>query len=219
MMASDSISILVPAAGQGTRLGLGPKALLELGGRPLVAWLAAKALRVAAEVLVAAPAGAEEQFAALCPGCRVIAGGDTRQGSVAALAGAARGDCVLIQDVTRPFASEALLRAVAEAAIATGAAGAFAGPEVPVARLRDGRVLEAFAAAEVGIFQSPQAFRRELLLAVLARADAAGWQAQSTLQLALRAGLAVAAVPGEKTNIKLTTAQDWALAQLLKELL
>lgn len=218
-MAPDLISILIPAAGQGTRLGLGPKALLELGGRPLVAWLAAKSLRVAAEVLVAAPPGAEEQFVALCPGCRIIAGGDTRQGSVAALAKAARGDCVLIQDVTRPFASAGLLRAVADAAMTTGTAGAFAGAEVPVARLRDGRVLEAFASDEVGIFQSPQAFRRELLLAVLARAAAEGWQAQSTLQLALRAGLAVAAVPGEKTNIKLTTAQDWTLAQSLKELL
>ena len=218
-MVPDSTSILIPAAGLGTRLGLGPKALLELGGRPLVGWLAAKARRVAAEVLVAAPAGAEEQFSALCPGCRIIAGGDTRQASVAALARAARGDCLLIHDVTRPFASESLLRAVAAAATATGAAGAFAGPEVPVARLRDGRVLEAFAASEVGIFQSPQAFRRELLLAVLARTAAEAWQAQSTLQLVLRAGLAVAAVPGEKTNIKLTTAEDWALAQLLKELL
>lgn len=218
-MVPDPTSILIPAAGQGTRLGLGPKALLELGGRPLVGWLAAKALRVAAEVLVAAPVGAEEQFSALCPGCRIIAGGDTRQGSVAALVRAAHGDCVLIHDVTRPFVSESLLRAVAAAATATGAAGAFVGPEVPVARLHDGRVLEALAANEVGIFQSPQAFRRELLLSVLARADAEGWQAQSTLQLALRAGLAAAAVAGEKTNIKLTTAQDWTLAQSLKELL
>ena len=218
-MAPDSISILIPAAGQGTRLGLGPKALLEIGGRPLVAWLAAKALRVAAEVLVAAPPGAEAQFAALCPGCRVIAGGDTRQGSVAVLAHAAGGDWLLIHDVTRPFASEALLRAAAAAARETGAAAAFASPEVPVARLREGRVLEALPTAEAGIFQSPQVFRRELLLPVLARADAEGWQAQSTLQLVLRAGLTVAAVPGEKTNIKLTTAQDWMFAQSWKELL
>jgi 2-C-methyl-D-erythritol 4-phosphate cytidylyltransferase len=218
-MAPDSVSILIPAAGQGTRLGLGPKALLELGGRPLVAWLAAKALRVAAEVLVAAPPGAATQFAALCPGCRVIEGGTTRQASVAALACAARGDCLLIHDVTRPFVSAALLRAVAGAATPTGAAGAFFGPEVPVVRLRGGRMLEAFAADEVGILQSPLALRRELLLSVLARTEAQGWEAQSTMQLVLRAGVAVVAVPGEKTNIKLTTPEDWALAQLFKDLL
>ena len=47
-------------------------------------------------------------------------------------------------------------------------------------------------------------------------ADEAGWEPQSTLQLAVRAGSPVAAVPGEKSNIKITTADDWRLAQLLE---
>ena len=44
------------------------------------------------------------------------------------------------------------------------------------------------------------------------RADAHAWQEQSTIQLALRAGITVRAVPGEKTNIKLTTIEDWNMA-------
>jgi 2-C-methyl-D-erythritol 4-phosphate cytidylyltransferase len=55
-----------------------------------------------------------------------------------------------------------------------------------------------------------------LLLEVLALAAANGWSEQSTLQLVLRAGLPVRAVAGEKTNIKLTTEEDWAMAASLK---
>ncbi len=218
MSAIDpQLCVLIPAAGAGLRLGQGPKALLELDGRPLLQWLAEKARRVAADVVIAAPPEQLEQFAALCPGCRVIAGGGSRQDSVAALARAASGEWLLLHDVARPFVSVALLQAVAQAARLAGCAGAFSDPEVPVARIENGKVLSAFARHEVGVFQAPQAFARSLLRDLVARAEAEGWQTQSTMQLALRAGCTVRAVPGEKTNIKLTTADDWALAEHLKD--
>jgi 2-C-methyl-D-erythritol 4-phosphate cytidylyltransferase len=44
-----------------------------------------------------------------------------------------------------------------------------------------------------------------------------GWREQSTLQLAFRAGRPVRVVPGEKQNIKLTTADDWVVAEALAE--
>ena len=37
------------------------------------------------------------------------------------------------------------------------------------------------------------------------------------MQLALRAGITVRAVAGEKTNIKLTTIEDWNMARYLAE--
>ena len=135
---------------------------------------------------------------------------------MARLVAAASGDWVLVHDVARPFASVALMRAVLAAAAGCGCAGAMLDPEVPVARLRDGRVVEALMRSEAAIFQAPQAFDRALLLRLLHEADQAGWEPQSTLQLAVRAGIPVAAVPGEKTNIKITTADDWRLAQLLE---
>ena len=146
----------------------------------------------------------------------MIAGGATRHASVARLVDAASGDRVLVHDVARPFASVGLMRAVLAAAAGCGCAGAMLDPEVPVARLRDGRVVEALAGSEAAIFLAPQAFDRALLLRLLREADQAGWEPQSTLQLAVRAGIPVAAVTGEKTNIKITTADDWRLAQLLE---
>lgn len=219
MNKAGKTSFLIPAAGEGSRLGLGPKALLQLEGRPLVAWLSEKALRCADEVLVAAPPGMVSDFARLCPGCVCIAGGETRQESIANLAEASSHPWLLLHDVARPFVSEALLRRVGAAARVHGCAGAFLDPEVPVATLVDGRVDQAFLRDQVGIFQAPQAFSRQVLLDISRQARHHGWYTQSTIQLALRAGIRVDAVAGEKTNIKLTTAEDWDMAQHLVALL
>ena len=215
--AAMQVSFLIPAAGVGGRLGLGPKGLLELQGRPLLCWLADKALQVAGEVLVAVPAGHVDAVAVLLPACRVITGGETRHDSVARLAKAASGDWCLVHDAARPFASVALFRSVLAAARASGCAGAFLDPEVPVARIGGGVVLEGFDRDQVGVFQAPQVFARALLLDLFAQAETAGRRPQSTLQLALQAGVQVAAVPGEKHNIKLTTPDDWRQAKFLEE--
>ena len=211
-----SVSCLIPAAGAGLRLGQGTKGYLSLAGRPLLCWLADKALQVADEVVVAVPADRLEDATQLLPRCRVLAGGGSRHDSVALLAEQARGDWLLLHDVARPFASVGLLQRVIEAARAAGCAGAFVDPEVPVARLRDGFAVEALPRHEAGVFQSPQGFRRTDLLALIERERIEGWQPQSTMQLALRAGLRVAAVAGEKTNIKITTVEDWRLAETLE---
>lgn len=212
-----TVSCLIPAAGAGERLGHGPKGFLQLRGRPLLCWVAEKALQVADDVLVAVPPDRLAEATQLLPECRVVAGGGSRHDSVALLARQARGDWLLLQDVARPFASVGLLQRVLEAARGTGCAGAFLDPEVPVARIRDGRAVEAFSREEVGVFQAPQAFARTRLLDLLDAAGALGWRPQSTMQLALRAGLAVAVVAGEKHNIKITGADDWRLASFLED--
>jgi len=214
--ARAGVSCLIPAAGAGLRLGQGTKGYLSLAGRPLLCWLADKALQVADEVVVAVPVDRLDDATRLLPRCRVLAGGHSRHDSVALLAGQARGEWLLLHDVARPFASVGLLQRVLAAARASGCAGAFVDPEVPVARLRDGFAVEALPRQEAGVFQSPQAFRRKDLLALIERERFEGWKPQSTLQLALRAGMRVAAVAGEKTNIKITTAEDWRLAETLE---
>lgn len=215
----DDVTIIVPAAGGGERLALGPKAWLELDGRPLLDWVARKALSISAEVLVAVPPGDVPRAAAFCPGCQCIEGGATRQATIGRMLEQARRDWVLVLDVARPFASRALMRAVLDKARETGVAGAFLAPDVPVAQVAGGRVVGHFERHEIGIFQAPQAFARSLLEDVYARAVTEGWQAQSTMQLALRAGRDVGVVAGERQNIKITTPQDWRVAQLLSEYL
>ena len=218
--ASTGLSFLMLAAGAGERLGLGPKGLLELRGRPLLCWLADKASQVADEVLVAVPSENVEATATLLPGCRVIAGGAKRQDSIGLLAAQARGDWLLVHEAARPFASIALFEQVIATARRQGCAGAFLSPGVPVARLRDGRVVEAYAASEVGIFQTPQVYARaDMARMQQQRHILPGWFAESPVQLALAAGIEMHAVPGEAHNLKITTAEDWRLAQQLAHLL
>jgi 2-C-methyl-D-erythritol 4-phosphate cytidylyltransferase len=206
----SEVSVLIPAAGLGERLGQGPKAWLPLAGRPLVDWVADKARQLGAEVLVACPAG-------LAAPARTIGveGGLTRQDSVLRLAQRAGRRWSLLWDAARPFASLALCRAVLAAAADNGAASACMPALVPWAELRDGRLARIHPATHTGSTQTPQAYATDVLRAVTARAESEGWRTQSTAELMLLAGQPVAAVAGERLNIKLTTADDWILAQAL----
>ena len=193
MTRAADVTVLVPAAGSGERMGLGPKALLELNGRPVLEWVVRKAMAIARDVIVACPPGTSPILAADCRWQR-IDGGPTRQHSVRLLAHAAGTPWVIVWDAARPFTSVALALEVLAAAHHTGTAAAM---------LPDRS------------FQTPLAFTRELLLDTVERADEEGWTAPSTMALVLRAGHAVATVQGDPRNIKLTTAQDWRLAQSL----
>lgn len=211
------LSIVIPAAGKGERLALGPKALLEIEGRSLLRWLSAKACAVSPEVIVAVPPGCVTEWSSHCPGCRLIEGGDTHLASMTRLIEAATLPWLMNLNVAMPFASIGLMREVALAARACGIAGAFLATELPVAHIEAGRVRQLHSRHETGIAQGPNAYLRAHLLSLIERADADDWQRQSFLEIALRHGLSIGAVPGEKSNLKITTPQDWRQAQLLKD--
>lgn len=212
----QDVTIIIPAAGMGERLGLGPKALLEINGKPLLFWVTEKALEITDQVIVSAPKNQLEQFKTLCPKCLIVEGGSTRQESIEILVNACKTSYVLIHDAARPFASKELFLRVIDKAKETGSAGAFLKPDIPVALIQNDTVVKDFHKHEIGIFQSPQAFLRDTLIKVISASHHFGWQEQSTLQLLLRAQIPVAVVDGEKNNIKLTTPEDWQVAQHLK---
>lgn len=208
--APADVSVLIPAAGLGERMGLGPKALLPLAGRPVIDWLVDKARPLAAEVLVGCAPGM-----AAPPGSTRIEGGATRQETMARLAAAASRPWVLLWDACSPFASAALARRVLAAAQGTGAATTCLRAPVRWLRLEGERVAEALPGTTAGLSQTPQAFRTDLLRDLCAQAAREGWQPQSANEMVLRAGRPLAWVDGEALNIKLTTADDWVLAQAL----
>ncbi|WP_374664380.1 2-C-methyl-D-erythritol 4-phosphate cytidylyltransferase [Ramlibacter sp.] len=207
---AEDVSVLIPAAGLGERLGLGPKALLPLAGRPVIDWLVEKARPLGAEVLVGCAPGM-----AAPPASTRVEGGTTRQATLTQLVAAATRPWVLLWDACSPFASVALARRVLGAAQATGAATACLRAPVRWLRVEGDRVTEALPGTEAGQSQTPQAFRADLLRELCAQAAREGWQPQSANEMVLRAGLPLAWVEGEALNIKLTTADDWVLAQAL----
>lgn len=210
---AGTTAALIPAAGSGTRLGLGPKAFVEVAGTSLLARSVAALERLVDEVVVALPQGL-----ALPAGvnARAIVGGETRQESVYRLLQATSADVVLIHDAARPFLPEnvvhALLEAVAEAGAATVA--------LPVADtlVRAGvgeNWGEVVARDGLWAVQTPQGFRRELLFRAHEQAQADGHAATDDAGLIARQGGAVRLVPGDARLFKVTTPGDLHLANIL----
>ncbi|HIE54725.1 MAG TPA: hypothetical protein EYP90_06030, partial [Chromatiaceae bacterium] len=143
---------------------------------------------------------------------RVIAGGKQRIESIESLVQATDEPLLLMQDVARPFVSARLCREVVNLAARYGAAGAFLDPMVPVGQLRaDGVVRNYWPRRSSGIFQAPQAYRKEILLDAFNKAG--GRHFQSPAEMVLDAGFDLAHAEGENSNIKITTEWDWTIAR------
>jgi len=104
MTTAVATAALIPAAGQGIRLGHGPKSLLKLGGRTLLDILLNTLAPLVDDVAVAAPQHRLQQMQTIAGSrARVIAGGTTRQESVGRLLKASDAEILLIQDVASPY--------------------------------------------------------------------------------------------------------------------
>ena len=220
------ISAILAAGGHGVRLGADrPKQLLGLAGRPILqrsleAFLESSLVH---EVVVALP---EEIFAAPPDYLRaarkpvlLVEGGARRQDSVArAFARVERtADVVVIHDAARPLVSGALIRRTIEAAVETGAATAAVRARDTIKRGdADGLIAATLPREEIYLAQTPQAFRVAVLRDALLRGDAAsGGDATDEAMLAERAGHQVRLVEGDPRNLKITTAEDLAMAEHL----
>lgn len=201
---------VVVAAGQGTRFGR-PKQYEMVAGRRVLDWSLAAA-RSASEGVVAVVDAT--RLAQAEPGADVVvAGGDTRSGSVRAGLGALPNDVevVVIHDAARPCASSALFAAVV-AAVVGGADAAVPGVAVTDTVKRvDGRgvVLDTLDRSELRAIQTPQAFAAS----VLREAHAGGGDATDDAALVEANGGRVVVVAGEATNAKLTESSDVAAAE------
>ncbi len=217
----SGVDVVVVAAGASTRMAGLDKLRAPIGGRPLLAWtLAALAAAPAVRriVVVTAPDRVAEVVGAPWLPSRVtavVAGGARRQDSVAAgVAGLGEGspdDVVLVHDGARPLVSADLVGRVAAAAAEHGAAI----PVVPVAetlkRVAGGLVAATVDRAALAAAQTPQGIRRDVLARAWAQeppSGAATWTDEAALLEACR--IAVHAVPGESTNLKVTLPDDLA---------
>ncbi len=215
---------IVAAAGSGLRLGAvlagraTPKALVPLGGRPLVAWAVATLLDGGVdEVVVAVPAAERAEFAAVLPaGTRLVDGGATRTASVrAALAGAGEADAVLVHDAARPLTPPAVVARVL-AALAAGVPAVV--PVLPVVDTTvvvdgDGTVTAAPDRATLRRVQTPQGFDRAVLAAAYAALDDTA-ELTDDAAVVRAVGIPVATVAGDERCAKVTVAHDLALAEL-----
>lgn len=198
------------AAGTGSRFG-GAKQYASLGGRRVLDWSLDAARAAGDGVVLVVPAGEVERPEAADA---VVAGGDTRSGSVRKGLGAVPdgADVVVVHDAARPLAGPVLFRAAVEA-VRRGAAGAVCAVPVTdtVKRVTGSTVVATLDRAELWVVQTPQAFDAGALRA----AHAGGGEAGDDAALLEAAGEEVVVVPGDPRNLKLTGPDDLVVAEAL----
>jgi len=149
-----------------------------------------------------------------------LIGGTERQDSGFNALQALPSDCewVLIHDGVRPFASLELIKNTWKAAQKTGAAIAALPATDTIKRVREQVVLETLPREEIWFVQTPQVFRKDIILAAYREARRQEWLGTDDAFFVERLGLPVAVVRGERSNIKVTTPEDlswgsWFLSQ------
>ena len=153
-------------------------------------------------------------------GIEVIDGGVERSDSVEAALARVKplADFVCVHDAARPCLTDAWIDEIFAAAEKTGAA-IFAIPLAGTLKRvgADRKIEETVSRENLWEAQTPQVFRRQLLLEAYAKRG--GLPATDDAQLVERIGHAVTIVPGSPMNMKIATKEDQRLAeQVLKAL-
>ncbi len=223
------VGVVVAAAGRGERAGRGElKQFRLIGGVPMLL----RAIRPFAqhpqvsEIVVALPPPFHtEPPSWLAPVAgerlRLVEGGETRTASVRAALEALspHSRIVLVHDAARPFVVSGIIDGV----IATAGRGTGAVPAVPLLDTlkrtdsEDGCIQETVDRAGLWRAQTPQGFPRDMLEAAYRMTTEDGGQPAFTDEAALveAAGYRVRIVPGDASNIKVTTPDDFSLAEAL----
>jgi len=221
---TEGCYLVIAAGGRGLRMGGGvPKQFRDWGGRPLLeatvrAFLVPE-MPPLAGIVLAVPEDRLEQALGWRFGipCQAVAGGDTRQRSVALALAAlpdAPGAAVMIHDAVRPFPPPGPVReALAALAAWDGAVLGEASTDTLKRVDPAGRIL--CTEPREGIFraQTPQVARLGLWREAFAWAEASGFEGTDDVSLLEAMGRRVKLIPAPGSNLKLTTPEDWSRAR------
>ncbi len=148
---------------------------------------------------------------------KVVAGGETRQESVANGLRAISGNEIniaIVHDAARALVEDALIRSVIEAIREHGAAVACIPVVDTIKRAVENEIIETIPRENLWSAQTPQGARVELLRAAHDNARKANVQATDESQLLERTGIHPRIVKGSELNFKITYPSDLERARL-----
>jgi 2-C-methyl-D-erythritol 4-phosphate cytidylyltransferase len=219
-------SAIIVAAGSGVRLGSNvPKAFVKIAGRTMLSYSLATVRQINSieELVITVPEGfentarAEVTAAGLSIPVKITVGGIERQDSVriALDLTSAESDLVIVHDAARPLATPEIFEACLSAASRAGAAIAAIPVSDTLKRVADNTIIATIARAGLWQAQTPQAFRRAVLVAAHQRAVCEKIAATDDADLVERTGTRVEVVEASTTNIKITTPADLAIVEAI----
>lgn len=220
------VSAIIPAAGQGKRMGMGQnKVYLTLGDETILGLTVKffEQIPEVEEIIVVVRADEVESVEReICaPGelhkpCKVIVGGKERQDSVqAGLAVLSHiSDFVLIHDGARPLITTELVQSALRVAEEKGTA-VLAVPVKDTIKVVNstGYVEGTPERATLRAVQTPQIFRRDLIVRAYEHAKEMGILGTDDASLVEAMGEPVFLVEGSYENLKITTPEDLLLAE------
>jgi 2-C-methyl-D-erythritol 4-phosphate cytidylyltransferase len=223
---------IVLAAGEGRRIGGNTsKVFLPLAGRPLLLRtldrvFSARSIENVVLVIAANEVARCETLlradtALRGRPCLLQTGGATRQQS------AKRGlekigsdtDIVMIHDGARPLVSASLIDRCVEAAVDKGAAVVGLPVRDTIKMVsEDRRIQSTPERSSLWEIQTPQVFKREMIVEAHERAERDGVEVTDDAMLVERLGKPVFIIDGERTNFKITVPEDvWLAESLIRE--
>ena len=222
-----TVGVVIAAGGRGDRAGAGDlKQFREIAGVPMLL----RAIRPFAahprvdEIVVSLPPATVSDPPAWLKQLvgrrmKLVAGGDTRAASVARGVAVLSAECatVLVHDAARPFVSRETIDAVLEHACRGTCAIAAVPVTDTIKRTDHGGtcVVETIERAGLWRAQTPQGFPRNTLEIAYEAAGESSQAATDEAALVEAAGFTVELVTDSATNMKITTSEDFAIAEAL----
>ena len=224
------VTALIPAAGIGSRMETNiPKQFLTLAGQPVVvhALQIFEAAPEVQEIFLMVPPGLEDRCRkdwveafGLKKVAKLISGGASRQDSVyeGLRATTSDTDIILVHDGVRPFVTRTMIRQAIEGASRyDGAVVAIAVNDTPKTADAGGRISATLDRSSLWLAQTPQAFKRKVLMEAYRQAYTEGVIQTDDAALVERLGYRVQIIPGAWDNLKITQPEDLSLGeQILK---
>ncbi|MBN1291536.1 MAG: 2-C-methyl-D-erythritol 4-phosphate cytidylyltransferase [Candidatus Latescibacteria bacterium] len=218
---------VIVAGGQGLRMGTAvPKQLLKLNGitileRTLIPFTQCPEIKsiviVAAEAIIEHIKTSISQQLFNSKEVHIVQGGIERQSSVwnGILAVENTADIIVIHDAVRPFITAQLITDSITGAEVYGSVSVMRPIMETVKIVKDDTVIETPDRSTLRITQTPQAFRKNLIIQAHKKAIEDGYIGTDDCMLVERLGYPVHVIEGNDINIKITTPTDLEIAKAI----
>jgi len=217
-----TISVVITAAGNSTRFGEN-KLLLDLAGKPLIIRTIEQFVKTSKvdEIIIAARSQDivfyQDLFERHHLQVTIVEGGKERIESVYIGAKTSRGDIILTHDGARPLTPVWLIENLIQAVKEHSAAMTAVPPTATIKYAQEDKMIQkSLARNTTWIAQTPQGFRRNILLDALKAAIREKYfVATDDSEIVAKYAHPVIIVPGDDANIKVTYTSDLAIAREL----
>ncbi len=221
------VTAILVAAGKGKRMGRKEKMFISLRGKPLIAHAleALNKLSIIDEIILVVNRANRERVDReivrryrLKKVSRIVIGGATRTESVykGLREVSEETDFVLVHDGARPFIEKETVTAALKQARRFGAAVVGVAVKATIKKIKQGLIVDSTLAREkLWEIQTPQVFKRQLICEAYREGQSGGIRATDDSSLVERIGHRVKIVTGSYDNIKITTPQDLAVAEVI----